>query len=103
MEKAKLIPMPPGIHAGKLHDEAQSYVEAPRKLADDPQRFIGPRYFLLCHGLELALKSFLAAKGDRNEVLVNLGHDLNKAYDRARVERASISMWLSRTPVFASA
>ncbi len=77
--------MPPGIHAGKLHKTARSYIGAARKLEEEPQ-FLSPRFFSLCHGLELALKAFLAAKGDRMAVLMGLGHDLSEAYKRAQEE-----------------
>ncbi|KLK92853.1 hypothetical protein AA309_12060 [Microvirga vignae] len=78
--------MPPGIHAGELHKAARSYIGAARKLEQGRQQFLSPRYFLLCHGLELGLKAFLAANGDRWSMLMGLGHDLNASYKRAQVE-----------------
>lgn len=79
--------MPPGIHAGKLYKEARSFTKAARVLGqENPQQMIGPRYYLLCHGLELALKSFLAAHGDGKDILFGIGHDLEKARKRAQKE-----------------
>lgn len=45
-----------------------------------------PRYYLLGHGIELALKAFLLAKGVPHEKLRSMklmGHDLEKALARA--------------------
>jgi hypothetical protein len=42
-----------------------------------------PTYYLLGHAIELALKSFLLAKGDsQNRLRRRIGHDLRKAAQR---------------------
>jgi len=48
--------------------EALAFVESSQRLDDVTRRlarFAGPRYHLLCHGIELTLKSYLAASGGR--------------------------------------
>jgi hypothetical protein len=48
---------------------------------------VGPIYFPLCHGLELALKAVLAAKGYSKYTLSEvIGHDLNMAYRKAKAD-----------------
>ena len=42
-------------------------------------RYAGPTYYLLCHGIELALKSYLAASGVSEDALRKLRHDLKRA------------------------
>jgi hypothetical protein len=79
--------MPPGIRAWKFRREAQSYVKAARVLGREyPEQMLRPRYFLLCHALELALKSFLAAHGVDNKALKKISHNLNAAYNQAKVK-----------------
>ena len=42
-----------------------------------------PRYFLLCHMIELALKTFLKFHGKSESDLKAIGHDLKKLLKRA--------------------
>ncbi len=91
--KRNVVPMPPGIHAGLLHREARSWVKATRVIGrefSDPKQItemVGPIYFPLCHGLELALKAVLAAKGYSKYTLSQvIGHDLKIAYKKAKAD-----------------
>ncbi|WP_414474311.1 hypothetical protein [Microvirga sp. M2] len=85
--KPNVVPMPPGIRAWKYRSEARSYAQAARVLGREyPDQMLRPRYFLLCHALELALKSFLAAHGADNKALRQISHDLSAAYDQAKVK-----------------
>ena len=44
-----------------------------------------PRYFLLCHAIELALKAFLALHGEsESDLRLKFGHDLKKVLKRAK-------------------
>jgi HEPN domain-containing protein len=42
-----------------------------------------PRYFLLCHSIELALKAFLTLHGESESDLKLIGHDLKKLLKHA--------------------
>jgi HEPN domain len=46
--------------------------------------FSWPRYFLLCHSIELALKAFLALHGKSDDDLIKIGHDLKKLLKHAK-------------------
>jgi HEPN domain-containing protein len=43
-----------------------------------------PRYFLLCHSIELALKAYLTLHGESESDLIKIGHDLKKLLRHAR-------------------
>jgi len=45
---------------------------------------ITPQYYLVCHGIELALKSFLRAHGFNASRLKKLGHALGKCLGKAQ-------------------
>jgi hypothetical protein len=64
---------------------AKDYLEAAKIVGTNPQLEISPpRYYLLGHSAELALKSFLLAKGATlSELKHSIGHDLEKAWERA--------------------
>lgn len=64
---------------------ARDYAEAARAVPAPAQgHFAAPRYFLACHAIELALKAFLALKGQPVVDLIDtLGHDLAKALANA--------------------
>lgn len=60
--------------------------EAVEAVAKSDMDIPAPRYYLLGHGIELALKAFLLAKGVPHEELRSMklmGHDLEKALARA--------------------
>ena len=65
-----------------LWDRAVDFETAYRALPETPPPS-WPRYFLLSHAIELALKSFLAAHGKRASDLKDLGHDLKKLVKEA--------------------
>ena len=48
-----------------------------------PAGAILPAYYVACHGLELAMKAFLRARGFDDRRLRNLGHDLRRCLKRA--------------------
>jgi hypothetical protein len=62
-------------------DDARAYVNAAEQLVDFDN--VGPRYFLFCHALELALKAYILASGGNQKELQAIRHDLMKGYDRA--------------------
>jgi len=45
---------------------------------------IAPRYFLLCHAIELGIKAFLKYKGASHDDLKKIGHDLEHLLDEIR-------------------
>jgi hypothetical protein len=50
-----------------------------------------PRYFLLCHSIELALKAYLAAHGATPSQLKGFGHKLKKLLKKATKKGLSLS------------
>jgi HEPN domain-containing protein len=64
-----------------IHD-AETFANAAKSLSDF--RTFGPRYYLFCHAIELALKSYILASGGDLSELRNLGHNLVKALKRAK-------------------
>jgi len=44
---------------------------------------VSPKYYLVCHAIELILKSFILVSGGAEKELFDIGHDLLKAWDRA--------------------
>jgi len=67
-----------------LWSYAKDFDEAARIVASkDEQRVSIPAYYLICHAIELALKAFLRGSGATLTDLRQLGHDLNKCFDRA--------------------
>jgi hypothetical protein len=61
--------------------EAEDYHAAATTLGDS---YFSPSYFLLCHALELALKSFILSSGGNVAEPKKLSHDLRKALARAQ-------------------
>lgn len=73
------IPQPLGIFAGELMERASEYLEAAKRLDTDEARpLVHPRYFLISHAVELALKAYLVARGTTKRKLrgKKMGHDL---------------------------
>jgi hypothetical protein len=66
--------------------DASTFSNAAKSLEDF--RMFGPRYYLLCHAIELILKSYiLASGGDQSELggrRRGLGHNLTKSLKRAK-------------------
>jgi hypothetical protein len=69
--------------AAALLTDARLYLKAAHALEDE-QTIWSPRYFLLCHAIELILKSYLASHDASQKELKDLGHNMLKAYARAR-------------------
>jgi HEPN domain len=65
-------------------DFADQFYSAFHQLPERPPPFSWPRYFLLCHSIELALKAYLAQVGATLEQLkYDFGHKLDKLVDEA--------------------
>jgi hypothetical protein len=62
--------------------DAVSYVSAARKL-DESEGEFSPKYFLLCHALELALKAYILATGGTEKDTKKIKHDLELAWGTA--------------------
>jgi hypothetical protein len=62
--------------------DAEAYVSAARKLDEHTGQF-SPKYFLLCHALELALKAYILAKGGTDKEIRKIRHDLVAAWSSA--------------------
>jgi hypothetical protein len=75
--------VPNGVFARMLLADANDYFAAAETVIDScgPD---APIYFMLSHSLELGLKAYLVAKvGIEYEAMVDMGHNLKEAYDRA--------------------
>ncbi|MET4761225.1 HEPN domain-containing protein [Bradyrhizobium ottawaense] len=75
--------VPNGILANQFWGEANAFADAARALISADNSFYAPTYFLLCHALELALKSYLLANDVPLAEVIKLGHDLTRAYAKA--------------------
>ena len=66
-------------------DYARQFFEAFNKLPERDPPPSWPRYFLLCHSIELALKAYLALRGATPEQLGQHGrrHDLKRLVNEA--------------------
>ena len=60
-----------------LFQRAMEFKNAYHAVPETPP-FSWPRYFLLCHSIELTLKAYLALHGASEDDLMDLGHDLKK-------------------------
>jgi hypothetical protein len=75
------MPQPLGLHANDLFHRAQLYTEANAVLdVENNKKFLYPGFFMLTHALELALKSFLAARGTPKVEIRAYGHNLKKLH-----------------------
>lgn len=63
---------------------AEEYVQVAGRLTDARDETASVRYFLYCHGIELALKAFLVSQGSNDSTLRGIGHDLKRALRAAR-------------------
>jgi hypothetical protein len=64
-----------------LLQRAMEFEKAYYSVPETPP-FSWPRYFLLCHSIELALKAFLTLHGESESDLKSAGHDLKKLLKR---------------------
>lgn len=62
--------------------DAEGYLSAARQLDEHAGQF-SPKYFLLCHAIELALKAFILAMGGTEKETRKIKHDLTAAWSRA--------------------
>ena len=62
-------------------DDSEAFLSAANQL-DDVQLI--PKYFLLCHSIELALKAHILGHGGTNGEIRKIKHDLRAALKRAR-------------------
>jgi hypothetical protein len=79
--------VPLGILSERFNAGAKDYLSDAEYLIRDAKNNHSqvklPTYFLLSHALELSLKAYLAARGVEINDLINFGHNLQVAYDRA--------------------
>jgi hypothetical protein len=62
--------------------DAEAYLAAARRLDEHAGQF-SPKYFLLCHAIELALKAYILARGGTEKETKKIRHDLIAAWFRA--------------------
>jgi hypothetical protein len=62
--------------------DAEGYLSAARLLDEHAGQF-SPKFFLLCHAIELVLKAFILAKGGTEKETKKIKHDLIAAWSRA--------------------
>ena len=62
-----------------LRHYAGDYLSAARQFSPPSNRFSPVRHYLLCHSIELSLKSFLFTAGLKRADRKKLSHDLEKA------------------------
>jgi hypothetical protein len=74
--------IPLGILSLSLWNEAKAYILAAETLVRESQTDL-PTYFLLSHALELTIKAYLVAHGVEAQELIDIGHDVQQAYDKA--------------------
>jgi len=61
-----------------LLERAEDFFDASRRVGNTVRLPSWPRYFLLCHAIEVALKAWLAWSGESAKRLEHYGHDLDK-------------------------
>lgn len=62
-----------------LRHYANDFLEAAKSFRPPENRFSPVRYYLVCHSIELSLKSFLFSAGFKKKDRKRLNHDLEKA------------------------
>ena len=62
-----------------LRHYAGDYLSAAQQFSPPPNRFSPVRHYLICHSIELSLKSFLFTAGLRRADRKKLNHNLEKA------------------------
>jgi hypothetical protein len=64
--------------------DAEEYLRAAQKLDQTNNGLASsPQYYLACHSIELILKAFILVSGGTEKELRKIGHDLQKACERA--------------------
>jgi hypothetical protein len=63
-------------------DDAEAYLSAAKQLDGHASHF-SPKYFLLCHAIELALKAYILGQGGTEKEAKKIRHDLTAAWSRA--------------------
>lgn len=87
-----------------LWTDAREMLEAAEIVVASPDLHISsPSFYLLGHGLEVALKAYLRSKGQTLKSLRVIGHDLEKAVEQAAVYGLSERYTLSAEDVAAIA
>ena len=66
-----------------LRHYASDFLAAAQSFEPPKNRFSPVRYYLVCHSIELSLKSFLFSAGFKKKDRKKLNHDLEKALDAA--------------------
>jgi hypothetical protein len=66
-----------------LRHYATDFLAAAQAFEAPKNRFSPVRYYLICHSIELSLKSFLFSAGFKKKDRKKLNHDLEKALDAA--------------------
>jgi HEPN domain-containing protein len=73
-------------------DFADQFYKAFHELRERPAPLSWPRYFLLCHSIELALKAYLALFGTAPaELKYDFGHKLDELVDEAVAKGLSLT------------
>jgi hypothetical protein len=75
--------VPNGILANQFWAEAKAFLDAAKVLIDAGSSSAAT-YFLLCHALELTIKSYLLAKDTPLDTVVRLRHNFVEAHTRAQ-------------------
>jgi hypothetical protein len=74
-----------------LMTDAVAFHEAGISLKNSLAGAFGPRNFLLCQSVELAMKAYLLATGSTLDDVEHLGHDLKKLRNRCRERGLTLS------------
>ena len=76
-------PVANGTMAYHFVSDARNYLNVAR-IIQPPFEISSPRYFLLCHAIELCLKAYiLASGGEQSELKGSLSHRLKQTFERA--------------------
>lgn len=79
------------LNSMMIWNNANNFFEAAQILRKEKQDIFFPTYFLLGQSIELSLKGFLRGTGASEKDLKNLGHDLNKALQKAEKRLQSLA------------
>jgi len=79
-----------------MRNYAADFLRAAKEFRAPPNRFSPVPHYLVCHSIELSLKSFLITVGFSRKDRRQLGHDLAKALNKA--EQHGIEEYVGITP-----
>jgi HEPN domain-containing protein len=82
---------PAALRPLDLLARAEEFFSASSQIVHGQDFLEWPRYFCLCHAIELALKAWLAFKGEDEARLRDYGHDLKEAMESAQGRELSLS------------